>query len=239
MRKSSRRSRVCSGGYFVVDYGGIRRDGAIGGNNRVPWPDGAATLRICRRLARDAVACQRSTFRDRFVPHALQQSDCLYHGFLPEQVHGLLDRHPNLQAIKESSADIRRVSALRALAGQPLQILCGVDGAIVEAVYAGAVGWIAGLVNAFPLESVELFELASQGKKREAFELYRWFLPLLRLDVAPKFVQLVKLVQEEVGMGSQRVRPPRLTLSGQESEYTKRLVVDSLKGCPLLHTVAQ
>jgi dihydrodipicolinate synthase/N-acetylneuraminate lyase len=120
-----------------------------------------------------------------------------------------------------------------------LQILCGVDDAIVEAVYAGAVGWIAGLVNAFPLESVELFELASQGKKREAFELYRWFLPLLRLDVAPKFVQLVKLVQEEVGMGSQRVRPPRLTLSKQESEDTKRLVVDSLKGCPLLHTVAQ
>jgi 1-pyrroline-4-hydroxy-2-carboxylate deaminase len=158
--------------------------------------------------------------------------------FLPEQVLELLDRHPNLQAIKESSADIRRVSALRALAGERLQILCGVDDAIVEAVYAGAVGWIAGLVNAFPLESVELFELASQGKKDEAFELYRWFLPLLRLDVVPKFVQLIKLVQEEVGMGSQRVRPPRLTLTGQESADTKRLVAHRLKGRPQLHTVA-
>jgi len=156
--------------------------------------------------------------------------------FLPEQVRELLDRHPNLQAIKESSADIRRVSALRAIAGDRLQILCGVDDAIVEAVYAGAVGWIAGLVNAFPLESVELFELASQGKKREAFELYRWFLPLLRLDVVPKFVQLIKLVQEEVGMGNQRVRPPRLTLTGQELADAKRLVADSLKGRPLLHT---
>jgi 4-hydroxy-tetrahydrodipicolinate synthase len=94
-------------------------------------------------------------------------------------------------------------------------------------------------VNAFPLESVELFELASQGKKEKAFELYCWFLPLLRLDVVPKFVQLIKLVQEEVGMGSQRVRPPRLTLTGQESAGTKRLVADSLKGRPLLHTVAQ
>ena len=152
--------------------------------------------------------------------------------FLPEQVRELLDRHPNLQAIKESSADVRRVSALRAIAGERLQILCGVDDAIVEAVYAGAVGWIAGLVNAFPQESVDLFELASQGKKAEAFELYRWFLPLLRLDVVPKFVQLIKLVQEEVGMGSTRVRPPRLTLTGQELENTKRLVADSIKRRP-------
>src|SRR6185437_1521384 len=152
--------------------------------------------------------------------------------FLPEQVRELLDRHPNLQAIKESSADVRRVSALRAIAGERLQILCGVDDAIVEAVYAGAVGWIAGLVNAFPQESVDLFELASQGKKAEAFELYRWFLPLLRLDVVPKFVQLIKLVQEEVGMGNARVRPPRLTLTGQELENTKRLVADSVKRRP-------
>ncbi|HEY3458082.1 MAG TPA: dihydrodipicolinate synthase family protein [Bryobacteraceae bacterium] len=153
--------------------------------------------------------------------------------FLPEQVRELLDRHPNLQAIKESSADVRRVSALRAIAGERLQILCGVDDAIVEAVYAGAVGWIAGLVNAFPQESVDLFELALQGKKAEAFELYRWFLPLLRLDVVPKFVQLIKLVQEEVGMGSARVRPPRLTLTGQELENTKRLVADSVKRRPV------
>jgi len=149
--------------------------------------------------------------------------------FLPAQVRELLDRHPNLQAIKESSADIRRISALRAIAGERLQILCGVDDAIVEAVFAGAVGWIAGLVNAFPRESVDLFELASQGKKREAFELYSWFLPLLRLDVVPKFVQLIKLVQEGVGMGNQRVRPPRLALTGQELEDTKRLVADSVK----------
>jgi 4-hydroxy-tetrahydrodipicolinate synthase len=149
--------------------------------------------------------------------------------FLPEQVCELLAQHANLEAIKESSADVRRVSALRAIAGERLRILCGVDDEIVEAVYAGAVGWIAGLVNAFPRESVELFELAFAGKREEAFALYRWFLPLLRLDTKPKLVQLIKLVQEEVGMGNQRVRPPRLTLVGQERDETKRLVAESMR----------
>jgi len=148
--------------------------------------------------------------------------------FLPEQVNELLREFANLHAIKESSADVRRVSALRATAGDRLEIAVGVDDVIVEAVYAGAIGWIAGLVNAFPEESVRLFELARSGKTQEAFELYRWFLPLLRLDTVPKFVQLIKLVQEEVGMGSQRVRPPRLTLTGDELTQTKKLIADSL-----------
>jgi 4-hydroxy-tetrahydrodipicolinate synthase len=92
----------------------------------------------------------------------------------------------------------------------------GVDDLILEGVQAGAVGWIAGLVNALPAESVRLFELARTGRLEEARRLYDWFLPLLRLDVVPKFVQLIKLVQAEVGMGSERVRPPRLELVGDE-----------------------
>lgn len=148
--------------------------------------------------------------------------------FLPEQVNELLREFPNLHAIKESSADVRRVSALRATAGDRLEIAVGVDDVVVEAVYAGAIGWIAGLVNAFPEESVRLFELARGGKTQEAFELYSWFLPLLRLDTVPKFVQLIKLVQEQVGMGSQRVRPPRLPLTGDELAQTKKLIADSL-----------
>jgi 4-hydroxy-tetrahydrodipicolinate synthase len=148
--------------------------------------------------------------------------------FVPAQVCELLQQHPNLHAIKESSADVRRVTALRALAGDRLEILCGVDDAIVEAVSAGAVGWIAGLANAFPRESVELFELASRGNREEAFKLYRWFLPLLRMDIVPKFVQLIKLVQEEVGMGSQRVRPPRLVLTGEELAEAKKVIASAL-----------
>ncbi len=136
--------------------------------------------------------------------------------FLPSQIAELAAECENLAAIKESSADVRRVSAIREVLGSRLQIFMGVDDALVEGVGVGAVGWIAGLVNAFPAESVDLFELAKAGKREEAFELYRWFLPLLRMDTVPKFVQLIKWVQEQAGVGSARVRAPRLELYGEE-----------------------
>ena len=136
--------------------------------------------------------------------------------FTPAQIAELAAEFPNLAAVKESSTDIRRVTAIRALNGDRLAIFVGVDDAIVEGIEAGAVGWIAGLVNALPRESVELFNLAAQGRKQEAFELYRWFLPMLRMDTVPKFVQLIKQVQAEIGTGSARVRPPRLQLEGEE-----------------------
>jgi len=149
--------------------------------------------------------------------------------FLPSQVAELMDRCPALAAIKESSTDVRRIAALRALVGDRLEILCGVDDLIVEAVYAGATGWIAGLVNAFPRESVELFECALAGDKARAFEIYRWFLPLLRMDTVPKFVQLIKLVQELVGMGNRRVRAPRLPVAGAELAAAQAAVALALE----------
>lgn len=152
--------------------------------------------------------------------------------FVPEQVMELMEECPNLHAIKESSTDVRRVLGLRCLAGDRLQILCGVDDAIVEAVYAGATGWIAGLVNAFPMESVALFDAAMRGDKERAYEIYRWFLPLLRMDTVVKFVQLIKLVQERVGMGNQLVRGPRLVLSGAELEAAEKTIADSLASHP-------
>ncbi len=118
--------------------------------------------------------------------------------------------------MKESSADVRRVSAIREVLGDRLDIFVGVDDVLVEGVNAGAKGWVAGLVNAYPAESVELFNLAKAGKSKEAFELYRWFLPLLRMDTVPKFVQLIKWVQEQAGVGSARVRSPRMELVGKE-----------------------
>ena len=133
-----------------------------------------------------------------------------------QELAELAGRHANLAAVKESSGDVRRIAAIRALLESRLAIFVGVDDLIVEGVAAGAVGWIAGLVNALPAESVRLFDLAMAGSGREARELYEWFLPLLRLDVVPKFVQLIKLVQQECGMGSERVRPPRLGLEGAE-----------------------
>lgn len=153
---------------------------------------------------------------------------------LPEQLVELAAAQPNLVAVKESSADVRRVSAVRALAGERLAILVGVDDLIVEGIAAGAVGWIAGLADALPAESVRLFDLARAGKAAEARALYEWFLPLLRLDTVPKFVQLIKLVQAETGLGSETVRPPRLELAGAEREQALRLVRDSLAKRPAL-----
>jgi 1-pyrroline-4-hydroxy-2-carboxylate deaminase len=136
--------------------------------------------------------------------------------FLPEQIKELADENPNLHAVKESSADARRVTALKALCGDRLSLLVGVDDVVVEGVRAGAMGWIAGLVNAFPRESVALFNYAARGENKKADALYRWFLPLLRMDTVVKFVQLIKLMQQEVGWGSERVRAPRCVLAGAE-----------------------
>ena len=152
--------------------------------------------------------------------------------FLPEQIAQLADELPNLHAVKESSTDVRRVTAIRALIGDRLRIFVGVDDCIVEGIAAGAVGWIAGLVNAFPKESVDLFNYAMNGEAEKARELYEWFLPLLRLDTVPKFVQLIKLVQEKVGMGKARVRPPRLELAGAELEETIAMIDTALTARP-------
>ena len=131
---------------------------------------------------------------------------------LPAQVEELVRDHPNLHAVKESSGDIRRFTAIRALLGDRAALFVGIDDMVVEGVAAGAEGWIAGLVNGFPAESVRLFELARDGRLDEADELYRWFLPLLRLDAVPEFVHLVKLAQARAGWGTERVRQPRLPL---------------------------
>ncbi|HUJ32464.1 MAG TPA: dihydrodipicolinate synthase family protein [Candidatus Acidoferrum sp.] len=152
--------------------------------------------------------------------------------FLPEHILELASEHENLQAVKESSADIRRVTAIRALVDDRLEIFVGVDDAILEGIGVGATGWIAGLANALPRESVDLFDYGIQGKSAAAFELYKWFLPLLRLDTVPKFVQLIKLVQEELGVGSARVRAPKLAIVGDELEATRKLIRDAMRNRP-------
>jgi len=141
---------------------------------------------------------------------------------------------PNLAAVKESSADVRRVTAIRERLGDRLAIFVGVDDLLLEGVQAGAVGWIAGLVDALPAESVRLFELAVAGRIAEARALYEWFLPLLRLDTVPKFVQLIKLVQAEVGQGTEAVRPPRLPLEGAERAAALALIRGCLARRPAL-----
>jgi dihydrodipicolinate synthase/N-acetylneuraminate lyase len=149
--------------------------------------------------------------------------------FLPEQICELAEEHENFAAVKESSTDVRRVSAIRALLDRRLDILVGVDDAVLEAISVGATGWVAGLANALPRESVDLFNHGMNGESDKAFELYRWFLPLLRMDTTHHFVQLIKLVQQEVGMGNARVRPPRLELVGNELKQAQRIIRDALR----------
>ena len=154
--------------------------------------------------------------------------------FLPEHIRELAEEHENFEAVKESSTDVRRVSAIRALLDRRLEIAVGVDDAVVEAIGVGATGWIAGLANALPRESVELFNYVMNGEHDKAFDLYRWFLPLLRMDTVPHFVQLIKLVQTEVGMGNARVRAPRLELAGNELEQAREITRSALRSRPQL-----
>lgn len=154
--------------------------------------------------------------------------------FSPAQIAELASAFPNLQAVKESSADVRRFAAIRALVGPRLELLVGMDDALVEGVSMGAVGWVAGLVNAYPAESVKLFELARDGGAKAAESLYAWFLPLLRLDTVPTFVQLIKLVQAKVGMGSETVRAPRLVVVGAERDAAMKVIDHAIATKPAL-----
>ncbi|GAB4117707.1 MAG: dihydrodipicolinate synthase family protein [Fimbriimonadaceae bacterium] len=151
--------------------------------------------------------------------------------FVPEQMAELASIHSNLVSCKESSADVRRVTEIKRLLGDRLTILVGVDDVLVEAVRNGARGWIAGLVNAFPRESVRLWEWALANDPR-VDDLYAWFLPLLRLDTVPKFVQLIKLTQAMVGMGTETVRAPRLELVGEERAAAVAVIEHALANRP-------
>lgn len=148
--------------------------------------------------------------------------------FLPEQIRELTLEHENFEAVKESSTDVRRVTWIKELIGDRLAIFVGVDDAIVEGIAMGAVGWVAGLVNALPKESVDLFNYAMNGEREKAMAIYNWFLPLLRMDTVPKFVQLIKLVQQEVGMGNARVRSPRMEILGAELDDALKIIRGAL-----------
>jgi dihydrodipicolinate synthase/N-acetylneuraminate lyase len=152
--------------------------------------------------------------------------------FEADHISELAVEYENLHAVKESSTDVRRVTAIRAVTGDRLTTCVGVDDAIVEGIAAGAKGWVAGLVNAFPRESVVLFEAAMAGDAKLAFEIYRWFLPLLRMDTVPKFVQLIKLVQQEIGVGNARVRAPRMELVGKEVEEARQVLKEAMANRP-------
>ncbi|MBV6458227.1 MAG: 4-hydroxy-tetrahydrodipicolinate synthase [Fimbriimonadaceae bacterium] len=153
---------------------------------------------------------------------------------LPETIFSMAKAFENLHAVKESSADVRRITSIKALCGGRLAIFVGVDDLLLEGVRAGAVGWIAGMPNALPRESCRLFELAMRGPASDADRWYEWALPLLKLDVVPEFVQLIKLMQAAVGKGSPRVRAPRQELGQQQAEAVIEMVRETVSRRPSL-----
>ena len=139
---------------------------------------------------------------------------------------------PRFVAIKESSENVRRITDLKNRCGDRYLLFCGVDDLVLESVLLGATGWVAGLVNAFPEETVLLWDLATRGKYEDALRIYRWFTPLLHLDTHPKLVQYIKLAMSETGLGSEMVRAPRLPLVGQEQEDVLMIIRQAIKTRP-------
>ena len=146
----------------------------------------------------------------------------------------LLKECPNIQAVKESTRDISNINRIRNKFGDRLAILCGVDTLALESMLIGADGWVAGLVCAFPAETVAIYELARAGKIKEAIAIYRWFLPLLELDISTKLVQNIKLAEVATKIGSENVREPRLPLAGEERQRVLGIINDALKNRPVL-----
>lgn len=141
---------------------------------------------------------------------------------------------PNIQAVKESTRDISNVTRMLNRYGDRIKILCGVDTLAMESLVMGAHGWVAGLVDAFPRETVVIYELIRQGRIKEALSIYRWFLPLLELDIHPKLVQYIKLAEQELGLGSEHVRKPRLPLDGEERNRILGIIREGIQNRPQL-----
>lgn len=151
----------------------------------------------------------------------------------PEMFDELADE-PTFVALKESSDNVRRITDIYNRVGDRYRIFTGVDNLAFESLVLGAVGWVAGLVCAFPRETVVLYDLVQAGRIEEARTLYRWFMPLLHLDVSTKLVQNIKLAEAMVGLGNERVRAPRLPLAGEERERAKQIIADALAKRPVL-----
>lgn len=145
-----------------------------------------------------------------------------------------LQQYSNVQAVKESTRDVSNVTRMISRFGDRYSILCGVDTLAMEEMILGANGWVGGLVCAFPAETVAIYKLTKAGRIAEALAIYRWFLPLLELDLHPKLVQYIKLAEQQAGLGSEIVRAPRLALVGAERERILKVIDTAIAGRPAL-----
>lgn len=140
----------------------------------------------------------------------------------------------NIEAVKESTRDTTNITRIKNRFGDRLKIMTGVDTLALESLLLGADGWVAGLVCAFPAETVAIYELQKAGRIQEALDIYRWFMPLLELDISPKLVQNIKLAEVATGIGTENVRAPRLPLAGEERKHVLQTIEQALKARPTL-----
>ncbi len=140
----------------------------------------------------------------------------------------------NITAVKESTRDVTNVTRMKNRFSDRYKVLCGVDTIAMEELLLGADGWVAGLVNAFPAETIAIYELIKKGDIEEAAKIYRWFMPLLELDIHPKLVQYIKLAQAQTGLGTENVRAPRLILAGDERKKILKIINDGITSRPSL-----
>lgn len=187
---------------------------------------------IYKTDARETVAHFRSVARASDLPIMVYNNPVSYGVDITPEMFADLADEPTLVALKESSDDVRRITDLVNLCGNRYTLFCGVDDLILESLLLGATGWVAGLVNAFPRESVRLWTLARAGRWEEARALYRWFMPLLHLDTHVKLVQYIKFAQAVAGLGTETVRAPRLSLEGEERTRVAAIIERSLEARP-------
>ena len=164
----------------------------------------------------------------------------IYNNPVDYKIHVTIDmfkelvKHDNISAVKESTRDTGNITRMKNEFGDRIKILCGVDTIALESIAIGADGWVAGLVCAFPKETVTIYDLVKEGKLEEATKIFRWFFPLLELDINTKLVQNIKLAEQMVDLGSEHVRKPRLPLEGEERKQVLAVIEESLKRRPKL-----
>jgi len=184
--------------------------------------------------AEEVVAWYRAVADASGLPVMAYNNPVSYKVDVTPEVLEMLASYPRIVAVKESSDDVRRIVRIRNSLGDRLAIFTGVDNLALESLAVGADGWVAGLVDAFPAETVALWHLWLEGRHDEALAIYRWFTPLLELDISPRLVQHIKLAEALVGVGNERVRPPRLPLTGPERERVEGVVGKALASRPAL-----
>lgn len=189
--------------------------------------------------ARETLAHFRAVARSSLLPIMCYNNPVSYGVDITPAMFAELADEPTLVAIKESSENVRRITDLKNACGDRYILFCGVDDLVLESFMLGATGWISGLVNAFPAENRLLWDLLTAGRYAEALDVYRWYTPLLHLDTHPKLVQYIKLAMQECGLGSERVRPPRLELVGAERESIRALVQQKIATRPAVESPAR